>query len=90
MVEKSKERPRSAQISTDETLAANPVKRERSDALVSVGNFLGAGRGAIDSVAQRQPATARQQLQVVTEASKEAVKKVELQKAADDLIKAFH
>ncbi len=57
-----------------------------SDSLIAAGNFLGAGRGAISNVAERHLQVARDHL---AEAKKEVVVLTNIQKATEDMVKAF-
>jgi hypothetical protein len=52
-------------------LKSGSFKSPATDALLSVGNFLGAGAGAINSIAQQQLDVARQSLRVQTDTAKD-------------------
>ena len=58
------------EIKAEKTKTAKREQQIKSDSLISVGNFLGAGRGAISDVSQQHLQVAREQLAVSKETQK--------------------
>ncbi len=90
MVDRAKENIPVPPATIDDETKAKKLKSERSDSLISVGNFLGAGRGAIDNIASQQLRIANQHLQVARDTKLVIETKTDaLQKSTDSLIRAF-
>lgn len=86
---KSSKPPALGDIDKDETKSSKVTKAKeiKSDSLVSVGNFLGAGRGAINSIAEQHLQVAKEQLVVTKEQAKISTN---IQRATENLVKAFN